>query len=127
MNIFLNHLASRCPSLELVLLFGSRARGDAQVSSDWDFGYIANLDFDSLAFYSELILLLGTEKVDFVDLKRANGLLRFRAAQDGRIVFEKTPGEYEKFALQAVNFWCDAGPLLRYEYAKLLENLDECS
>lgn len=123
MNISLNQIAFRYPALQLVLLFGSRARGDAQASSDWDFGYIASSDFDPLAFYSELILHLGTEKVDLVDLKKANGLLRFRAAQDGKVIFEKTAGEYEKFWLQAVHFWCDAGPLIRREYDALLESL----
>jgi predicted nucleotidyltransferase len=123
MNISLDQIASRYPSLQLVLLFGSRARGDAQASSDWDFGYIANSHFDPLAFYSELVLQLGTENVDLVDLQRANGLLRFRAAQDGKVIFEKTDGVYEKFWLQAVHFWCDAGPLLRREYDALLEGL----
>ena len=123
MDISLKKITAHYPELQLLLLFGSRARGRADTSSDWDFGYIASPDFDSLAFYSELVLHLGTEKVDFVNLKVANGLLRFRAAQDGKVIFEKIPGEYEKFWLQAVHFWCDAGPMLRREYDALLESL----
>lgn len=123
MNISLDKIVGHYPTLKLILLFGSRARGDAEISSDWDFGYIAETDFNSLAFYSDLVLLMGTEKIDFVDLKRASGLLRFRATQDGKVIFERTPGEYEKFWLQAVHFWCDAGPMIRREYDALLERL----
>lgn len=116
-------IASRYPALQLIVLFGSRAREDAESSSDWDFGYIASPDFDSLAFYSELVIYLATDNVDLVDLKRANGLLRFRVAQEGKVIFERRAGEYEKFWQEAVHFWYDAGPSIRREYNALLESL----
>ena len=34
-------VAERQPGLAFLLAFGSRARGDAAVSSDWDFGFLA--------------------------------------------------------------------------------------
>lgn len=109
--------------VQLFMLFGSRARAEANETSDWDFGYVATREFDSTALYSDLILLLSTEKVDLVNLSRVNGLLRFRAARDGKVVFERTKGEYEKFWLQAVHFWCDAGPIIRAEYEALLRRI----
>jgi predicted nucleotidyltransferase len=39
--------------LELLVLHGSRARGDAREDSDWDFAYLAAAEFD-------LSLLSGT-------------------------------------------------------------------
>jgi predicted nucleotidyltransferase len=111
------------PAVRLLLLFGSRARGQAKDDSDWDFGFVAAPDFDSVAFYTDLVLILGTDKVDLADLSRANGLLRYRAASDGVVMYEATPGEYEKFWLQAVNFWCEASTILRTEYAAILEGL----
>ena len=111
------------PELQLLLLIGSRARGEETAQSDWDFGFIATQGFDSTPFYTDLVLLLKTDKVDLVDLSRANGLLRFRASRDGVLLFEKTRGEYEKFWLQAVHFWCDAGPLIRAEYDAILRSL----
>ncbi len=109
------------PKIRFLLLFGSRARTDATEQSDWDFGYIAQDGFDSTAFHTDLVILLGTDDVDLVDLSRANGLLRFRATQDGSKIYEKTEGEYEKFWLEAVHFWCDAGPIIRKEYEALLK------
>ncbi len=123
MNINIEKLATLHPKLRLLVLFGSRARGDARESSDWDFGYIGERDFDEMALYTEIVLALGRDTVDLVDLSRANGLLRYRAAQDGKLIFEKKKGEYEAFWLQAVHFWCDAGLQIRQEYESLLENL----
>lgn len=116
-------IAKKYPELELLILFGSRARGQAHENSDWDFGYCASQKFDSISLNTDLVYLLGTDKVDLVDLSRASGLLRFRAASDGVSIYQKTNYEYEKFWLQAVNFWCDAGPIIRKEYDALLKRL----
>ena len=117
-------LALDAPGLELLVLFGSRARGDAHGASDWDFGYLATESFDPAAFAAALVGMLGTEKVDLVNLDRASGLLRYRAARDGRTVVERRPGLADRFWLSAVDFWCDASPLLERGYADVLAALD---
>jgi hypothetical protein len=61
--------------------------------------------------------------VDLVDLTRASGLLRFRAARDGDTLFESRPGAADDFRLQAARFWCDAEPTLRRAYEGLLAEL----
>lgn len=111
------------PEVQLFILFGSRARGEAKKDSDWDFGYIAAQNFDHAVLYTNLTLLLQTDKIDLVNLSKVSGLLRFRAAQDGKLLYEKNAGEYEKFWLQAVHFWCDAGPIIRAEYEARLRRI----
>lgn len=66
--------------LDLLVLHGSRARGDAVESSDRDFGYLGSLGqaVDPLALVVTLTRMLGTDAVDVVDLGRASALLRFR-------------------------------------------------
>jgi hypothetical protein len=49
-----------------------------------------------------------SDQVDLVDLDRAGGQLRMRAAQDGIVVFEGRPGAFAAFAFDAASFWCDA-------------------
>jgi predicted nucleotidyltransferase len=117
-------LASAEQGLRLLLLFGSRARGDSIERSDWDFGYIATPDFDPARFVGLLVGLLGTEAVDVVDLERAGGLVRFRAARDGVVLFEATPGVFERFWFVAVSFWCDMGPIIRAGYEDVLAGLE---
>lgn len=106
--------------IRLLILFGSRARNEMTADSDWDFAYVGDPLFDSDAFYLDLVLLLRTEKIDLVNLAKANGLLRFRIARDG-VLFYQTAEEYERFWCDAVHFWCDAGPLIRVEYEGFLQ------
>jgi predicted nucleotidyltransferase len=105
--------ARTTPGLELLLMFGSRARGEAQAESDWDFGYLATDGFDATALLSAIVESLGTDRVDVVDLRRASGLLRYRAARDGQVMYEAHPRLGERFRLEAAQFWCDAAPVLQ--------------
>jgi predicted nucleotidyltransferase len=116
-------VAARYPSLRLLVLHGSRARGDARPDSDWDFGYEAADVIDALALTSDLVDALGTDKVDLVDLDRAGGLLRYRAARDAIIVHEAPPSAYGRFWHAAVSFWCDARPVLERGYDRVLDEL----
>ena len=116
-------LLKKHPGLRLLLLFGSRARGPAREDSDWDFGYLAEPDFDDAALYADLVLALKTDRVDLVDLSRANGLLRYRAARENRLLFEASTGVYEGFWLEAVHFWCENAHLFRDEYDAIIKGL----
>ena len=120
----LQAIAAKTAGLDLLLLFGSRARGDASVQSDWDLGYLASADVDISGLRAAIVELLDTDGVDLVDLSRAGGLLRYRAARDGVVVFQARPRLAEAFALEAVDFWCDAGSLLQQGYDNVLAELD---
>ncbi len=115
--------AKEHPEIELFMFFGSRARGDAHENSDWDFGYIATKDFDPQELHTKLILCLRTDRVDLVNLSRANGQLRYRVAKDGKKLFESRKGAYEHFWQESVNFWCDAGPIIKAEYDALIRRM----
>ena len=109
--------------LHALLLFGSRARDDAHERSDWDFGYLGSSNLDVAGLLSALVTAVGTDRVDLVDLARAGGLLRYRAARDGQVVVEPVPGTADTFRLAAVRFWCDAGPVLQRGYEGVLAEL----
>jgi predicted nucleotidyltransferase len=115
--------ASETPGLRLLLLFGSRADGSAHAASDWDFGYLAEPGAPIRRLQAELIRATNSERVDLVDLGTASALLRYRAAASGRTVFERHPGERERFWLEAVDFWCDAQSILIPAYDRVLERL----
>jgi predicted nucleotidyltransferase len=117
-------VAERTSGLEILVLFGSRARGDTHQDSDWDFAYLATASFDASRLNAELSLVLRTDRVDLADLARAGGLLRFRAARDGVPMYESREGLFRDFWFEAVRFWCDAGPVLDASYDALLAKLD---
>lgn len=98
------------PGLHLIVLHGSRARGDG---ADWDFGVLTDGRVDLAALTSSLTGLLGTDAVDVVDLDRTSALLRYRAARDGVALWERQAGAFLEFRLDPVRYWCDAGPVIR--------------
>jgi len=116
-------IAAAHPGLRLLVLFGSRARGDARVESDWDLGYLGDAGLDPDALLLDLVKSLGTDRVDLVDLARAGAQIRFRAASEGRAVHEAEAGVFDRFWIDAVDFWCDVEPLLRAGYADVLARL----
>ncbi len=115
--------ASELAGLRLLVLHGSRARGDAGPLSDWDFGFLADDGLDVALLHARLTVAVGTDAVDLVDLARASALLRFRAARDGVLLFEAAEAEFHRFQLEAVRFWCDAGPVIRAAHEDILAAL----
>ena len=114
-------LAAKAPGLELLVLHGSRARGDAGAASDWDLAYLADGRFDPDGFLADLVLGFRTDHVDLSRLSGASGLFRYRVARDGEPLFEAEDGAFARFWFDAVSFWCDAEPLLRSGYEAILE------
>ena len=115
--------AKTAAGLRLLVLFGSRARGDARAGSDWDFGYLGSAAFDPDGFLAVLVGAVNSDRIDLVDLARAGGLLRFRAARDGCPLFEADADAFACFWLDAVSFWCDIEPILRAGYDRVLAEL----
>ena len=116
-------VARATAGLDLLILFGSRARGDARPGADWDFGYLADEAVDVPGLLAALVEAVGNDRVDLVDLRRAGGLLRFRAACDGVSVYEASAERFDRYRLQAVQFWCDNAPVFERGYDEVLETL----
>lgn len=116
-------MAQATPGLEVLLLFGSRARGDAHTRSDWDFGYLAAGEIDVATLLGALVEIVGSDRIDLADLRRASGLLRYRAARDGHLLYEARPRLAERFRLEAAQFWCDVAPVLQRGYGDVLAEL----
>ena len=112
------------PDLRLLVLFGSRARGDAADGADWDFGHVAGDQFRSDRLLADLTRAVKSDRIDLVDLTRAGGQLRYRAARDAQLLFESPPGQCARFWVDAVSFWCDAGSVLKRAYADVLDRLN---
>ena len=111
------------PGLTLLVVFGSRARGEASADSDWDLGFLGEAELDHGLLMEVVTRAVGTDRVDLVDLSRATALLRFRAARDGVPVFEHAPGRFIDYQEDATLAWCDLEPVLRRAYGGVLEDL----
>lgn len=119
----IRQVAHEARGLRLLALHGSRARADARVDSDWDFGYLAGEGFDPDALLAGLAEGLQADRVDLADLRCASGQLRFRVAREGVVLYSRDDSEWDRFWMEAVSFWCDAGPVLRGAYDGALQDL----
>lgn len=121
---------ARAAGLELLVLFGSRARGDERPQSDWDLAYLAPRPLsrsqgavDANGLLADLVLALGNDRIDLVDLRTASGLLRHAVASQGQLVYEGRPGAFQEFQIEAARFWCDVRPIMEASYAAVLDGL----
>ena len=119
----LSEIARRHRGLRLLVLFGSRARGEATARSDWDLGYLGGTSLDREGLLADLVAATGTEAIDLVDLDRAGSLVRFRASRDAVVVFEASDGTFARFWFEAVSYWCDMGSVIRAGYEGILGDL----
>jgi predicted nucleotidyltransferase len=115
----LRRTAADIPGLQLLILHGSRARGDARADSDWDFAWLGD-DVDPDRLMAMLAEATKADRVDLADLRRAGALLRYRVARDGVVVFEREPAVFLDFWLDAVHTWCDLEPVLTPAYEDVL-------
>lgn len=79
----------------------SRARGDATERSDWDIGVLAADPPALLALSAAFTEILGTEEVDLVGRVRCSATAR----RDGIALVERPSGAFQRFQLDAVQFW----------------------
>lgn len=99
------------PDLKMLVLFGSRATGEAQANSDWDFAILydqAAHTKDNAWGIFELPMLIGkifninADKIDIVELNHCSWLIAHFVARDGILIFEKDPSGFEYFRLTSL-------------------------
>jgi predicted nucleotidyltransferase len=98
-------------NLELVILYGSRARGTTHAESDSDVAVRARgvLTLDQiLAVSRDFDALYPNAEV--CDIRKASPLLLANIAQDGKLIFERAPLSFYEFKLLAINQYLDYKP-----------------
>jgi predicted nucleotidyltransferase len=96
---------------QLVLLFGSMAKGGVHGKSDIDLGFLFDQPADVLALTNDVVKLLHSNRVDVVDLQRASPLLRFSAARTGTVLYERSVGLFNQFLSLAFRMYVDTKKL----------------
>jgi predicted nucleotidyltransferase len=90
--------------IELVILFGSRARGEAHAGSDLDVGvlFAASRAPSPRALYTLGAVLadLFRDDVDVVPLNFVNAELRRAVEREGQVLYERAPGIFAGFVIE---------------------------
>jgi predicted nucleotidyltransferase len=79
------------PGLELAVVFGSRARGDARAESDLDLAVLGTDELDAAALAADASRATGIE-VHVVSLAGISIPLLSEVVSDGIVTFERSPG-----------------------------------
>ena len=98
-------IVEKLPNLKLLILFGSRARGEHKPDSDWDFAvlYGERSDRKDISSLLKIYTLLEQafeipdDKIDVVDLKECSPILAHYVARDGQLLYERETGLFEVF------------------------------
>lgn len=109
-------------NLELLLFFGSRAKGTVHKFSDYDFGYVSATSFDYVKkgeLEMDLEKLAGSKFIEAVDLKKSGPFLLKEVVKNNQVLFAKEYA-YEDFFSNAVRNYLGAGRL--FELQKNLYN-----
>lgn len=97
--------------LQMVILFGSQAVGEARHESDIDLAFLGGGPLDLVSLTAEVIRLLKQSRVDLVDLRRASPLLMMEVVRKGTLLYERSPGVYLCFCSLAVRRYIDTKKL----------------
>ena len=100
-------------SLDLVVMFGSRARGKSITTSDTD---IAVRSQRELSRGEELHIATLLDKffpnVDLCDIRKASPLLLGAIGQDAKLIYQRRESLFEEFKIFAWNQYMDFKPQL---------------
>lgn len=87
--------------INLIVLFGSRARGDHSKSSDFDIAVGITESNEQKRFDTRLRIISALEgpsnAVDVVIIEDANWALRYRIARDGTVLFQRDENSWPDF------------------------------
>lgn len=92
----------------LAYLFGSLSHNEK--ANDIDLAVLLKNDsFSQLR--EELVEILGTERLDLVNLKKASPLIRFQIISKGKLLYAASEGAVNQFELSTLREYRDTHPL----------------
>ncbi len=119
----LRSLFQRHPEIIAAILFGSYNTPFFNERSDLDFGLIFDRSVElstELNIEVEISELLGTDRIDLVNLNKAPLLLKYNAVAGGKIIYESDYEKTSDFLEKIYNEFCD----FEYGYRNLCDDFD---
>jgi uncharacterized protein len=110
--------------LQLIVLFGSLAKGLRNRKSDIDLAFLYDMPFDIVQVTNHVSQLLRSDAIDIVDLRTASPLLRFSAMQNGKVLYECSQGIFSSTYSLAFRRYVDTKKLRDAQQLAIRNYLD---
>jgi predicted nucleotidyltransferase len=127
-SIRLNQLAQKF-GLDLIILFGSHARGQTHRESDVDVAvHTISKDHDwqwEINLIREMVFALDCDNLDVTLTNDVSPLLMYEIARDGIPLYEANEGRFEDFQIYAAKRHADSYKIYRIQQLYLEDRLDE--
>ena len=126
------HIAEQHPTLKLLILFGSRARGEQNPTSDWDVAFLSDASPEDAATWfpgADLLQTLSkqghipSDRLDLIDLSTCSDILTHFVAQEGQLIYERDPGEFERFQQRSLKAPAELQQFRQTQRKKVLQAL----
>lgn len=120
--------------IEALVLFGSRAMGNALAMSDYDIGVLVKNPRDNVVperrkiIYDTLYDFLSARinklvNIDIVFLENAPAELQMHVSKHGRALFEATPAAFARFKERVALLYSDFAPFRELFHATILKRI----
>lgn len=116
--------------LELLVFIGSYGTNEyIPRESDMDIAFLSNSPLNesqTLNLLNEVSSLIKCSNLDLINLTFASGLLKYKVAAAGRLIYEKKQGLFERYKLYCYRYYYDTKKFrqMRREYfEKKMEEL----
>jgi len=131
MQAVASEIATHLPDIKMLVLFGSRATGNVHPGSDWDFAVLYDrellrarmknywywLEIDRLL--TQMLPSIPMAKIDVAELNHCSPLLGYQVASEGKLLYEKHPGEFIKFQCLAAKIYADTAKFREAQWEAL--------
>ena len=95
--------------ITLIVLFGSYAEGKVRDDSDIDIGIYLEDKIgvkEETNLIEDMVHAFKRDNIDLVILNTASPVLRFEVVRNGKLLFERTPGDFLQFKLLSMKrYW----------------------
>jgi predicted nucleotidyltransferase len=112
-------------TVSLVYLFGSQVDGRVDAMSDYDLAILTDPIEDNVTiqarFQHAIVQTIGTNKVDVVLLNHAPIDLAYHIISEGKLLYKRDLLTQVEFEAQVLSQYGDYLPVLRSQYAQILQ------
>ncbi|NMG61031.1 nucleotidyltransferase domain-containing protein [Geitlerinema sp. P-1104] len=135
LQVDLEQLLQEIPYLKMLILFGSRARGDTHSNSDWDFAVLYDEELrrqtvEGFGWFRDIGIIgdclnLNSDNIDVVEIERCSELMAHHIARDGKLIYEQESGLFEEFKKKNILSQETIDDIIRESRAQVYQFLQE--